>query len=122
MTSGRAPDAVAGSFADVSADEPYPGVTRRVVDAERATVTAYSFRPRAAFPRHSHPQEQITLVQRGDVEFAVGDTVHRLTAGAWSVVKPGAEHGLTAGDQGADILAVIVPRRGHPDAYTVVSE
>ncbi len=100
-------------------DEPYPGVTRRSFDSERATVTAYAFRPGARFPLHRHPQEQITVVQRGDVEMTVGEEIHALAAGAWWVVPPGVDHGVTAGPDGAEILAVIVPRREHAEAYSL---
>ena len=61
-------EAFEGSFADVAADVPYPGVSRRTVDAPAATVNRYDFAPGATFPRHRHPQEQITLVLEGSVE------------------------------------------------------
>jgi quercetin dioxygenase-like cupin family protein len=111
-----------GSFDELPVDEPWPGVMRRAFDSEHATVTAYDFEPGARFPIHSHPQEQITLVQRGEVEFTVGGEVKRLAPGQWSVVPPGVEHGLRAGDAGASFLAVIVPRRESPNAYTVSGE
>ena len=60
-------EAFEGSFADVAADEPYPGVSRRTVDAAAATVNRYDFEPGATFPRHRHTQEQITLVLEGSV-------------------------------------------------------
>lgn len=109
-----------GSFDEMSADEPYPGVSRRAFSTARATVTAYTFAPGARFPRHRHAQEQITLVQRGVVRFTVGDTVRSLAAGAWSVVPPDVEHGLQADEDGAEVLALIVPRRERQDAYSVV--
>lgn len=109
-----------GRFDAMASDEPYPGVTRRTFTSERATVTAYAFEPRAEFPRHRHAQEQVTLVQRGTVEFTVGERAQRLTAGAWFVVPPGVEHGLRAGDDGAEIVAIIVPPRERADAYDVV--
>jgi quercetin dioxygenase-like cupin family protein len=109
-----------GSFDEMSADEPYPGVSRRAFSTSRATVTAYTFAPGARFPRHRHAQEQITLVQRGVVRFTVGDTVRSLAAGAWSVVPPDVEHGLQADEDGAEVLALIVPRRERQDAYSVV--
>ncbi len=112
---------VRGNFGELRADLPYPGVTRRSFNSERATVTSYTFDPGATFPRHHHPQEQITLVQAGDVEMTIGDRVERLEAGEWSVIEPDVEHGITAGSGGATVLAVAVPRRESVDAYTVVS-
>ena len=107
-----------GSLEELASDEPYPGVTRRTLDSERATVTAYTFAPRARFPLHRHPQEQITIVQSGDVEMTIGDRVHALGAGAFTIVAPDVEHAVAAGPSGAELLALIVPRRANPDAYT----
>jgi quercetin dioxygenase-like cupin family protein len=46
--------------------------------------------------------------------------VSQLRAGDWSVVAPDVEHGITAGPEGARILAIVVPRRAGPDSITVV--
>jgi quercetin dioxygenase-like cupin family protein len=113
-------EARSGSFEGMRADEPFPGVTRRSFDSERATVAAYTFAPGASFPLHRHPQEQITIVQRGRVEMTVGEAVHALPAGAWSIVAPGVAHGVTAGPAGAEMLAIVVPSRERPDDYGLV--
>ena len=113
-------DVLVGSFADVEVDEPWPGVRRRAVDSERATVTEYEFEPGGAFPLHRHPQEQITLVERGTVTFSAAGEQRELKEGDWSVVAPEVEHGITAGAAGARILAIIVPRREGRNAYSVV--
>jgi len=109
-----------GMLDRLRADEPYPGVTRRGFDSQGATVTAYAFEPGATFPLHHHPQEQITVVQRGDLEMTIGDSVQTLSAGAWSVVAPGVVHGITAGADGAELLAIVIPGRERSDAYRVV--
>jgi quercetin dioxygenase-like cupin family protein len=118
MASGSA--ITSETFGELDTEEPYPGVVRRSLSTDEATVTGYWFAPRATFPRHRHPQEQITLVQHGAAEFTIGETIQSLAAGAWSVVPGGVEHGLRAGPDGAHILAVLVPRRDRTDAYTVV--
>jgi quercetin dioxygenase-like cupin family protein len=114
------PECAIGSFEGLAVDEPYPGVRRQSFDATGATVTRYEFAARARFPRHRHEQEQITLVNAGSVTMLLGDDERRLTAGAWSVVPGGVEHGITAGEDGARITALIVPRRQRADAYEVV--
>jgi quercetin dioxygenase-like cupin family protein len=111
-----------GRFDELSEDEPYPGVHRRAFDSERATVTAYEFEPGAEFPRHRHPQEQITLVEHGAVVFTVAGRADELRRGGWSIVAPNVEHGLRAGPDGARILAVLVPRRERADAYEVLED
>jgi len=54
------------------------------------------------------------------VTFTVGDEPHKMEAGAWSVVPPGVEHGLEAGQEGAEVLAIVVPARASASAYIVV--
>jgi quercetin dioxygenase-like cupin family protein len=110
-----------GSFDELPADAVYDGITRRNFSSEQATVTNYTFAPGATFPMHRHPQEQITLIQSGEIEMTIGDRVEHLEAGDWSVVQPDVEHGITAGAGGATLVAVVIPRRESPDAYTVVS-
>lgn len=115
-------DPTSGSFAALPADEPWPGVHRRAFNAAGATVTAYELAPGAVFPVHRHPQEQITLVQEGEVEFTVDGSPQTLGPGGWSVVPGALAHGLRAGPAGAQIIAVVVPRRPGADAYTLVGQ
>jgi quercetin dioxygenase-like cupin family protein len=102
------------------AEEVYAGVERRSFSSRQATVTSYSFAPGATFPLHRHAQEQITLVEAGDVEMTVGNRVEPLAAGEWSVVEGDIEHGIRAGSEGARIVAIVIPRRESLDAYTVL--
>jgi quercetin dioxygenase-like cupin family protein len=94
-------------------------VRRRTFSSEQSTVAEYVFDPGARFPLHRHDQEQITLVLEGDVELVADGRRQRLTAGAWSVVDGGVEHGITAGERGAHFLVVLVPRRSPDDALTL---
>jgi quercetin dioxygenase-like cupin family protein len=106
----------AGSFDTLPMEEPVPGVRRRTFSSEQATVAEYVFDPGARFPLHRHDQEQITLVREGDVELVADGRRQRLTAGAWSVITGGVEHRITAGGQGACLIAVLVPRRAPDEA------
>ena len=110
---------VVGSFAELAAEEPFPGVRRYAFDTEHATVTRYEFEPGATFPLHRHPQEQITLIEAGDVAFTIGGAVERLGPGGYSVVGADVEHGITAGAAGARFVALVIPARAASDAYTV---
>jgi quercetin dioxygenase-like cupin family protein len=111
---------VVGDYRRLEVDEPYPGVTRRSFSTARATVTLYEFLPAAKFPLHRHPQEQITMIQRGDVTFTVGDEPQKLEAGNWSVVPPDVVHSLQAGEDGAEVLAIASPPRENASSYTVL--
>jgi quercetin dioxygenase-like cupin family protein len=111
-----------GNFDDLPWEEPFDGVRRNMFSTREATVSRYSFAPGATFPIHSHAQEQITLIEVGRVEMSIGGEVTTLPAGAWSVVGPDIEHGITAGPEGARIVAVIVPRRGRADEYVLADD
>lgn len=107
------------AFGDLPPSEPYPGVHRQSVSTARATITRYSFDSGASFPLHSHEQEQITVVEDGRVEMTIDGEAHSLGAGEWTVVAGNVPHGIVAGDGGARIVAIIVPRRESPDDITV---
>ena len=108
-----------GSFDALDASEPFDGIHRRTFSSAGATVNEYRFAPGSRFPLHAHAEEQITLVTEGEVELTAAGEVTRLAAGGWSVVAGGVDHGIRAGEHGAAILAIIVPRRASPSAYTV---
>jgi quercetin dioxygenase-like cupin family protein len=108
-----------GSFDTLPTERPFPGVRRESFTTERATVSRYRFEPGAVFPRHRHPQEQITLIVEGTVEMLIGDRRGVLRAGEWSVVGPDVEHGITAGDEGAEFVAFVSPPRSRTDEYEI---
>jgi unsaturated pyranuronate lyase len=108
-----------GSLDGLPVETPFPGVRRRTFSSLQATVAEYSFDPGARFPLHRHVQEQITLVQEGDVEFTADGRSQQLSPGEWSVVAGGVEHGIRAGARGARFLAVLVPRRSADAPYTL---
>lgn len=108
-----------GRFDALEVEEAFPGVRRQSFSSERTTVSLYTFSPQASFPLHRHPQEQITLVEEGSVEMTIDGERRALTQGAFSVVSPGVEHGITAGSDGATIVAVVVPARRSSNDYTI---
>jgi quercetin dioxygenase-like cupin family protein len=108
-----------GSFHEIEAEGPFPGIVRRAFSSPEATVTEYRFAPNSTFPEHFHPQEQITLILEGEAELTADGDIETLVAGGWSVVAGGIPHGITSGSQGTRFLTVLVPRRDPDAAYTV---
>lgn len=111
---------LAGSLEALPPEHPYPGVSRRSFNSPKATVAAYDFDPQAEFPRHRHPEEQITIVTEGEIDFFSGERRQPMRTGDWCVVTGGLEHSLHAGPEGAAILAILVPRREGSSSYTVL--
>jgi len=112
----------AGRLDDLAAGEPHPGVQRRVLHGEHATLTHYRFAPGAAFPVHRHRQEQLTVVVGGSVTLVGEGPPRELAAGAWFTAVPGAPHGLTAGGDGAEVIAVVAPARGADEAVELLAD
>ncbi len=110
-----------GTFEGLPVSEPFVGLRRRTFDAAGSTVNEYSFEPGASFPIHRHPEEQVTLILEGSVELTAEGATTQLGPGSWSIVDGDVEHGITAGPDGARIVAIVTPRRARPDAYSVVS-
>jgi quercetin dioxygenase-like cupin family protein len=110
-----------GRFADLASEAPYPGILRRTLHSERMTLTEYTFEAGATFPLHRHAQEQVTLVEDGEVRLTAAGTTETLTAGAWSVTPGDVEHGITAGPAGARIVAILSPRRTGSGDITVTA-
>ena len=80
-----------GSFADIEAETPYPGIVRRTFHSERMTFSEYTFAPGATFPLHRHTQEQVTLIEAGEVRLTAGGATGTFAAGAWSVMPAGVD-------------------------------
>ena len=78
---------------DVPVDEALPGVVRQSVSGESFTVVRYTYQPGSVFPEHSHPEEQLTIVHSGEIEFTVGDATVILKEGMLAVIPPGVSHG-----------------------------
>ncbi len=101
---------------------PYPGITRRELHGDGASLYWYAFEPGASFPLHRHHQEQITLVEEGTITMSVGpDGTRELAAGDWAIAAGGLEHGITGGAEGARIMIVLTPRRAAGETVEVLA-
>jgi quercetin dioxygenase-like cupin family protein len=90
----------------------YPGITRQVVQGERQTLVRYVYQPGAVFPEHQHPQEQITAVLSGRIEFSVAGKRYELAAGEVAVIAGDTPHGARVlGDAVVETLNALSPRR-----------
>lgn len=49
------------------------GVTRQVYSTKNVMIVKYTYSPNAVYKEHAHPQEQITLIEKGEIVFKVGD-------------------------------------------------
>lgn len=88
------------------------GVERKAFSGEGATVSLNRLQPGHEPRPHDHPHEQIVYILQGQIDFHIGDTVTRLSAGGLLVVPPNARHwGVVVGDVPVLNLDVFTPKR-----------
>jgi quercetin dioxygenase-like cupin family protein len=102
-------------FSDSTWEQSDPLLRKIVVEGQHATTTRYSFEPGGRFPRHRHPQEQMTYVISGDFSFVIEGKEHRLEPDSMVVLSPNVIHSGKAGASGAEIVAVVAPPRKSDD-------
>lgn len=90
----------ATSWDAIEKEEVLPGIFRQTVSGVASTITRYIYQPGSVFPQHHHPEEQITVVHEGSIEFDVGGRNVILRAGDLAVIPAGVPHGArVVGDE-----------------------
>lgn len=97
--------------ADLRAFEVSPGVTIHPVLGERMNVNVVHLAPDAVADVHSHDEEQLGYVVRGDCEFTDGTRTHRLGPGDLYHAPAGTPHGARAFAEGCVIIDTFAPPR-----------
>jgi len=87
------------------------GIERQMIWGERLMVCRLSLAPRIITPVHSHPHEQITIVERGRVRFIVAGTERIASAGDVLFFPSGLEHGATMLDEPVVLVDIFSPPR-----------
>lgn len=87
------PGATVTAWDEIEAIEVYPGITRQSITTTESTVVRYIYHPGSVFPVHRHPEEQLTIVHSGEIEFEVDGQLVALRAGQVAVIPGGVPHG-----------------------------
>jgi quercetin dioxygenase-like cupin family protein len=92
--------AVVHSWTDVEQTEVFTGIFRQALVTADSTIVRYIYHPGCVFPEHQHPEEQVTVVHSGRIDFTVGGQPITLSAGQVAVIPGGVPHGarVTAGE------------------------
>jgi quercetin dioxygenase-like cupin family protein len=88
-----------------------PGIERQMVYGERLMVCRLRLAPRVVTAVHSHPHEQITLVERGRVTFFIDGHPREAVAGDVLHFPPHLQHGATMGDEEVVLIDIFSPIR-----------
>ena len=99
-----------GNWNDLPFQENRPGVKRKVfaMESENMTGSVNELHYGHSKWPHSHPHEQISFILQGECDFYIDEVPHRMTAGAWIVVPPNAEHYSICLSQDVPVLNVDV--------------
>ncbi len=88
------------------------GVYQKAFTGNGATIAMHKLEPQHEPRPHKHVYEQIVYIMSGEVDFHVGDDVHRLGPGGLLVVPPNVmHHAVVVGDEDVMNLDVFTPAR-----------
>jgi quercetin dioxygenase-like cupin family protein len=93
-----------------------PGIFGSTVHTPQLTATLYRYGPDTSWEEHRHPQDQITTVLEGVIEFVVDGRPVRLCAGQLATLPGGTPHSATVPAPGAVSLNVFTHREAPPSA------
>jgi unsaturated pyranuronate lyase len=87
------------------------GIERQMVWGDRVMVCRLRIAPRTVTPVHSHPHEQVTLVERGPVQFTIDGQTRIVHTGDVLVFPSHIRHGATMLDEEVVLIDIFSPPR-----------
>jgi quercetin dioxygenase-like cupin family protein len=94
-----------------------PGIEGATVHTPQLTATLYRYSPGSSWETHAHPQDQMTFVVEGAIDFVVDGRAVRLAAGQLAALPGGVPHSATVRETGGAVsLNVFTYRERPPDA------
>lgn len=105
---------------DIAIDQPWrgipsqrinEGVDRQMVAGERLMICRLTLQPHVDTPVHSHPHEQMTIVERGRVRFTIDGSPRVVDAGDVLHFPPNVAHGATMLDEEVVLIDIFTPLR-----------
>lgn len=94
---------------DLAVTETQPGVRRRLIPSDHATVAVSDIEPRTVIETHKHETEQVGLVTKGSLVLVVAGEQRILTPGDTYRVPAGASHGARVFEEAAQVIAIWAP-------------
>src|SRR3954451_22699992 len=81
-------------------EEVRPGIFGATVHTEQLTATYYRYEPGSIWEEHRHPQDQITSVLEGEIDFVVDGETVTLRAGQAAALPGETPHSASVGPHG----------------------
>lgn len=88
-----------------------PGIERRAVWLDGVMLTFFTFEPGSIVPEHAHPNEQITLVTKGAMEFTLDGETKILRSGDGVCIPPDMPHKAVILDEATEAIDAWNPPR-----------
>jgi quercetin dioxygenase-like cupin family protein len=90
-------DAFTVDWDDQPFSEVRPGIFGATVQTPQLTVTLYRYGAGSSWESHQHPEDQITTVLEGEIDFTVAGEPVRLTKGQVACLPGGVPHSAVVG-------------------------
>jgi len=103
--------AVRQDWATIPSEPIADGIARQMMWGDRVMVCRLTFAPGVVTAVHSHPHEQIVLVERGRVRFTVDGHDYLASAGDIVHFRSGCQHGATILDEETVLIDIFSPIR-----------
>ena len=111
MTGAPIPAALPRRWDDVPAQRIADGIDRQMIVGRRLMICRLTLGPHVETPAHSHPHEQMTLVEKGRVRFTIGGHAREAVAGDVLHFRPNVVHGATMLDEEVVLIDIFTPIR-----------
>ncbi|MGB8909337.1 MAG: cupin domain-containing protein [Candidatus Cybelea sp.] len=89
----------------------FNGYRGRIFHGREITFAVVEIEPNARLPSHSHHNEQVGLLVRGELTFNVDGETRSVRAGEGWVIPANSAHDATAGPSGAIVIETWSPPR-----------
>ena len=96
---------------DVPAQRISAGIDRQMIVGHKLMMCRLTLQPHVETPVHSHPHEQMTIVERGRARFTIGDEARVAVAGDVLHFPANVRHGATMLDEEVVLIDVFTPIR-----------
>jgi unsaturated pyranuronate lyase len=99
------------NWSELEWNEVRPGIFGATIHTDQLTATYYRYEPGSSWEEHQHPQDQITSILKGAVDFVVGGEPMTLRAGQVAALPGDTPHSASVGREGAETLNFWTSRR-----------
>lgn len=86
-----------------------PKLTQQVFSTGNIMLVRYVYEAGLQFPEHSHPQEQVTMVEEGVLEYEIDTEKVILHEGDICAIPPNVPHSTKVVDERAVAISIFTP-------------